>query len=740
MKPFDLRPGEWWQVPDVGNSWLSDVYASPSPGPGAQTTIVTAWGGGCYDSRRKELLVWNGGHTDYAGNELYAFCCNPESANFLTWRRKTYYSTADTDDSDTYSDGSPAARHTYASLAYHPDLDQMIVSPGGSVYDSGGFLSASWAFDCTIESPNTAAPQAWLSRDANSEPGENNANLAWDEFSRRMVKQRGTTGGGRATFHPAGTAGTQWVTAGGPDAGVTVRNSCIVAQTAPRRLLHTISGNIVSRRLDTNAFEGGGETGVNPTGDTNIFSATNPGINWNPVLGKVVLWGGTQTGGTDNRDTYLYDAAAFTVTRQAGFGDIPSNPTPNGVFGRFAYLGDSGGEFSGLHVLVNAADGHVYFYRSSAVPEGIANGPGFMIGSPWSFVGEMATGAPEFVPGQSAENGPGLVIGSPYSFIGEAMTGAPEFVPRAEFGPGFVIGGELSFTGEMATGASDAVEASGDVVLATVATHTQSGLAPQLKSQIQVPARAHTYTSQIPQVRTKVQPAQATHSYVDRVPQVQVKVQPPARAHTYTSQTPQVRSKVQPAQATHTYTDRVPNIVTGSTVVPPAVVHTYTGRSPQAKTVVVGAVASHIYTDRIPQAKTKVQPGQSTHAYTARAPQAQVRVQPPARAHTYSSVSPQLKGKVQPAQATHAYVDRVPSVTTGFGFTAATAAHSYAVRTPQAKSNVRPGPAQHYYFSKAPEITSPRPLPSGRASGAAASRSRQESGRRPRQTYTGRRK
>ena len=51
---------------------LSDVSPSPVP-PGSRHAIVTAWTGGCVDQDRGELiLAANGGHTDYAGNEVYA--------------------------------------------------------------------------------------------------------------------------------------------------------------------------------------------------------------------------------------------------------------------------------------------------------------------------------------------------------------------------------------------------------------------------------------------------------------------------------------------------------------------------------------------------------------------------------------------------------------------------------------------------------------------------------------------
>ena len=68
-----LKPGQWYEIP---NSSLKESGVIPNPSPpgnsGAQA-VIGAWSSGAYDSKRKQLVIWGGGHEDYAGNEIYAF-------------------------------------------------------------------------------------------------------------------------------------------------------------------------------------------------------------------------------------------------------------------------------------------------------------------------------------------------------------------------------------------------------------------------------------------------------------------------------------------------------------------------------------------------------------------------------------------------------------------------------------------------------------------------------------------
>jgi len=372
-KPFDLAIGEWWQVPDVGNSQLADVYASPAPA-GDQAAIMYAWGSAALDTLRKRVFVWNGGHLDYAGNEGYIFDLDPESGTYLTWFRNLYYSTADTNDDETYSDGSPAARHVYASLEYHPVLDKYFFGPGCAIYDSGAFTRGVWGLDAAVNSPNAASPGSWTRYD-DLPAGIDDADasqLAWDSEDGLFYHNHHGTNGGLASFDPTLGAGSQWtIITNGSDNGLVQWDPTCIAHTTPKRHCFAVNGlsTLVVRRLDTNAWEGS-ESAFGLTGDTNIFQGVSVGIQWDDTLQKLVCWGGTRTGGTDNRDVYTVDLGTKVVSRITGTGDTPDNPTnggsgDTGTFGRWRNLSSLGAAWAGLYLLVNSTTSHVYFYRAS---------------------------------------------------------------------------------------------------------------------------------------------------------------------------------------------------------------------------------------------------------------------------------------------------------------------------------------------------------------------------------------
>ncbi len=131
----DLAAGHWYEVP---NSRMSSVDPCPArncsySGSSGQDSVIRSWGGGAYDSQRDRLIVWGGGHSNYAGNELYAFDVNSE-----TWLRLTQPSTSIQQDVSHYSDGKPSSRHTYGDLQYDPNNDWFVSLNAGSTYGSTG--------------------------------------------------------------------------------------------------------------------------------------------------------------------------------------------------------------------------------------------------------------------------------------------------------------------------------------------------------------------------------------------------------------------------------------------------------------------------------------------------------------------------------------------------------------------------------------------------------------------------
>lgn len=355
-----LAVGEWLVAPSTGNYRLSDVYASPSP-TGSQGAIIGSWNGAFYDSYRKDLvLLACGGHNDYYGNEVYAFNCDPLSGNYLTWRRKAFYSTESSGSVvENFSDDTPSSAHTYNNTMYDDGNDQALRLPGVFVNGStGAFTERTYSFDMATESPSAAAPSAWSRLDDITLPAPGGGpypiaiwdpvnQLAWIECDDGLV-----------VFDPNETATNQYTALTSFESGTSNsgRYTSIYIPDATTPLLFRVGNSYTQTRDLTTPYA---KHLLGQSGDNAISGDNGPGLLWDPINERVVAWGGTLSGGTDNRDLYFYDLDTETWTRSAGSGDIPDNPEANGTFGRFQYIGD------GLAVLVNSTTSNVYFVRIS---------------------------------------------------------------------------------------------------------------------------------------------------------------------------------------------------------------------------------------------------------------------------------------------------------------------------------------------------------------------------------------
>ena len=77
----------WYQVPNTSlhplcppDGYGGSGYAFFTYCPG----VTTAWNSGVMDTKRNRLIVWGGGHNDYAGNEVYAIDLNSLTSSRLT--------------------------------------------------------------------------------------------------------------------------------------------------------------------------------------------------------------------------------------------------------------------------------------------------------------------------------------------------------------------------------------------------------------------------------------------------------------------------------------------------------------------------------------------------------------------------------------------------------------------------------------------------------------------------------
>jgi hypothetical protein len=135
--------------------------------------VIIAWSSATVDPQRNRLILWGGGHTDYAGNEIYSL---ELSANPPKLIRLNPPSPPNTTRAcvETLSDGRPNSRHTYDSLAYLPNQDEMF-SSGGSLNACGFAGNATWTLQLSSVlascAPNCSA--IWTKQNPKNVPAAN---------------------------------------------------------------------------------------------------------------------------------------------------------------------------------------------------------------------------------------------------------------------------------------------------------------------------------------------------------------------------------------------------------------------------------------------------------------------------------------------------------------------------------------------------------------------------------------
>jgi hypothetical protein len=105
---------------------------------GEPSKIINAWGSMAWDPNRRQLIIWGGGHANYAGNDVYRF-----DAATLRWQRASLPSAIDAPFGDSRFfavDGpfnAPISSHTYDNQEFLPLADRFITF-GGAAFNTGG--------------------------------------------------------------------------------------------------------------------------------------------------------------------------------------------------------------------------------------------------------------------------------------------------------------------------------------------------------------------------------------------------------------------------------------------------------------------------------------------------------------------------------------------------------------------------------------------------------------------------
>jgi hypothetical protein len=302
-----------------------------------QAGVMEAWGGGAFDTTRDRLLVWGGGHADYAGNELYAF-----DLNTLSWTRLTEPSTdvGGVESSGEYPDDKPRSRHTYNYIQYSPVTDRFYTVGGGGLFPSGqvGTTTVN-AFDFKTNS--------WLR--LNPIPGESGpgSHSGVDTQTGHIWLD---AGGIVMEYDPVAD---NWTTKNSYDAlanrimwnysmtgVVDPVHKKFVSIGGGKVYVHDISdpSKVTSKELAT-------------TGDTAVIMG-KPGVDYHAPSRTIVAWGG-------GSDIYTLDLDTNVWTKHISKGGAtPTAAATNGTYGRFRYS-----EKKNFFVVVNHANENVYIYK-----------------------------------------------------------------------------------------------------------------------------------------------------------------------------------------------------------------------------------------------------------------------------------------------------------------------------------------------------------------------------------------
>lgn len=328
-----LKPGEWFEVP---NSRLEAVKPDPLP-PGRINAVMDAWSGGGYDTRRDRLMIWGGGHTDYAGNEVYAF-----DVATLKWERLNDPSAdvGGVETSGVYPDGKPRSRHTYNYVQYVTGLDRFCTFGGAGMYPSGQTgTSRTDCFDPVSKAweRKTDSPGAGIGGISDEDPatgilwmqgaGGTGVFCSWDPKADKWTRHN-TYDKGWFDYYQTGAVGAgKFFALGG--------NKALAWDLA---------------HPEKQPVE------VALTGAVEIKSANCPGLVWDPGRGRFMAWSG-------GKDVYSIDPSSWAcakATLASSNAVTPSAAERTGTYGRFRYIASKD-----LFITVNRTDGNVYFFRPS---------------------------------------------------------------------------------------------------------------------------------------------------------------------------------------------------------------------------------------------------------------------------------------------------------------------------------------------------------------------------------------
>ncbi len=391
----------------VGSTSVGSTYPTLY-GPGA---IVYAWSSFAWDSNRGEMMLWGGGHANYAGNEMYTW-----RADTGAWARDSLPSRAV--GNYIIDNAAPQSAHTYDGNVFVPNND-LFINFLGPTYNTGdrskilvngvAVNAGPWMFDPRLADGNkvggttgsgydssSLGANMWINRQGQwtgtegpyapyvatayrSELGKDVVYLSMDQGSSHFPKLV------RYTLGDVRNGGLdKWETI-----GVTT-NSIVRGGTATLDTAHNLfvraafADNLGDLTVWNLANANATNPNLNPdiavhlvkTNGTAFVMNENLAIEYDQANDQFILWDGSAQGKVwSTRATYLGNgqlASTWVITELASTTILqPSGNFQTGVYGKFKYIPELGA-FMALNEFNTATlDAEVWLYKpfATAVPE-----------------------------------------------------------------------------------------------------------------------------------------------------------------------------------------------------------------------------------------------------------------------------------------------------------------------------------------------------------------------------------
>lgn len=329
---------EWVNLPSSTLSTSGVGWSGANPGgSGGYASLVNAWGGGvlnttgCYYSGAFHagtfMVIFGGGHGDYAGNELYAY--GPLESESPAWRRLTDPTIPAANDVPRISD-RPVSRHTYDTLVYLPTLNKMLCIGAPGHYSTGSSFGTGDLFDFAVD-PTLVNP--WSANDTGFPAFGGGSYNRTGGYNPTTGKAWSMGLGNSTALGMFDVSAQTWTSYSKNNPNALGNNKGAVHEGADILVYMGIGGVVYAQDLTspTSAIYAPTCTGSGPGAGGNV-------LEWDSTASRFVSWSRT--------DKTLYfltpganpasggDNWAWTSTTPAG-GATPTAGHANGTYGRF---------------------------------------------------------------------------------------------------------------------------------------------------------------------------------------------------------------------------------------------------------------------------------------------------------------------------------------------------------------------------------------------------------------------